>query len=79
MQLNLHLDFQFCIGRFAFSLTALAPILLSCFVLQSGPAVGQQVWPNIQGTSGPTIDIETEDNVRCRYSSGAKPSFSLAG
>jgi hypothetical protein len=79
MQLNLHLDFQFCTGRCGFSLTALAPILLSCVVLQSGPAVGQQVWPNIHDTSGPTIDIETEDNVRCRYSSGAKPSFSLAG
>ena len=79
MQLNLHLDFQLCIGRFVFSLTALAPTLLSCVVLQSGPAMSQQVWPNINDTSGPPIDIETEDNVRCRYSSGAKPSFSVAG
>jgi hypothetical protein len=38
-----------------------------------------QVWPSFRDTDGPTIEIETEDNVRCRYSSGARPSFSVAG
>ena len=30
-------------------------------------------------TNGPSIEIETEDNVRCRYNQGARPSFSVAG
>jgi hypothetical protein len=38
-----------------------------------------QVWPSFRDANGPTIEIETEDNVRCRYSSGARPSFSVAG
>lgn len=29
--------------------------------------------------NGPSIEIETEDNVRCRYTQGARPSFSVAG
>ncbi len=49
--------------------------------LAADPASAQQlqVWPGFRDTNGPTIEIETEDNVRCRYSQGARPSFSLAG
>jgi hypothetical protein len=45
------------------------------------PAAAQQlqVWPGFRDTNGPSIEIETEDNVRCRYSQGARPSFSVAG
>ena len=50
-------------------------------MLISLPASAQQyqVWPSLRDTDGPTIDIETEDNVRCRFSHGARPSFSVAG
>jgi hypothetical protein len=49
--------------------------------LAANPASAQQlqVWPGFRDTNGPTIEIETEDNVRCRYSQGARPSFSVAG
>ena len=49
--------------------------------LAADPASAQQlqVWPGFRDTNGPTIEIETEDNVRCRYSQGARPSFSVAG
>jgi hypothetical protein len=45
------------------------------------PAAAQQlqVWPGFRDANGPSIEIETEDNVRCRYSQGARPSFSVAG
>ena len=45
------------------------------------PAAAQQlqVWPGFRDTNGPSIEIETEDNVRCRYSEGARPSFSVVG
>lgn len=46
------------------------------------PASAQQqlqVWPGLRDTNGPSIDIETEDNVRCRFTHGARPSFSVAG
>ncbi|MFZ0407039.1 MAG: hypothetical protein WAM11_02880, partial [Cyanobium sp.] len=45
------------------------------------PAAAQQlqVWPSFRDTNGPSIEIETEDNVRCRYTQGARPSFSVAG
>jgi len=79
MQLNLHPKIQLSLGRYAVSLTTLAIGLLGWVELQGGLAYGQQVWPGFHDTNGPTIEIETEDNVRCRYSSGAKPSFSVAG
>ena len=49
--------------------------------LAANPASAQQlqVWPGFRDTNGPTLEIETEDNVRCRYSQGARPSFSVAG
>ena len=45
------------------------------------PAAAQQfqVWPSFRNTNGPSIEIETEDNVRCRYTQGSRPSFSVAG
>jgi hypothetical protein len=79
MQFNLHPEIQLSLVRDGLSLSTLAIGLLSCLGLQVGPAFGQQVWPSFNDTNGPTIEIETEDNVRCRYSSGAKPSFSVAG
>jgi hypothetical protein len=49
--------------------------------LAAQPAAAQQlqVWPSFRDTNGPSIEIETEDNVRCRYTQGARPSFSVAG
>lgn len=38
-----------------------------------------QIWPGFRDSTGPTIEIETEDNVRCRFSQGARPSFNVAG
>lgn len=44
------------------------------------PAGAQQmqIWPGWRDTNGPTIEIETEDNVRCRYTQGSRPSVSVA-
>ena len=53
--------------------------VLAAFLAQPGVAQQFQVWPALRDTSGPTIEIETEDNVRCRYTQGARPSFSVAG
>jgi hypothetical protein len=61
------------------SISTLAIALFIRVGLQAAPALSQQIWPGFQDTNGPTIEIETEDNVRCRYSSGSKPSFSIAG
>jgi hypothetical protein len=52
-------------------------LILGCL-----PASAQQymqVWPGLRDTNGPSIEIETEDNVRCRFTHGARPSFSVAG
>jgi hypothetical protein len=59
----------------------LAPSLAFAVALAALPAAAQQlqVWPGFRDTNGPSIEIETEDNVRCRYSQGARPSFSVAG
>jgi hypothetical protein len=59
----------------------LAPCLVLGVALAALPAAAQQlqVWPGFRDTNGPSIEIETEDNVRCRYSQGARPSFSVAG
>ena len=59
----------------------LAPSLAFGVALAALPAAAQQlqVWPGFRDTNGPSIEIETEDNVRCRYSEGARPSFSVAG
>jgi hypothetical protein len=45
----------------------------------AGSAQQLQVWPGFHDSAGPTIEIETEDNVRCRFSQGARPSFNVAG
>ena len=65
-----------CEGLFV---ACLAPAL--GLTLAADPASAQQlqVWPGFRDTNGPTIEIETEDNVRCRYSQGARPSFSVSG
>ena len=59
----------------------LAPSLAFGVALAALPAAAQQlqVWPGFRDTNGPSIEIETEDNVRCRYSQGSRPSFSVAG
>jgi hypothetical protein len=59
----------------------LAPSLAFAVALAAQPAAAQQlqVWPSFRDSNGPSIEIETEDNVRCRYSQGARPSFSVAG
>ena len=61
-----------------------ATCLLSAsgLILAGLPATAQQylqVWPGMRDTNGPSIEIETEDNVRCRFTHGARPSFSVAG
>lgn len=59
----------------------LAPSLAFAVALAALPAAAQQlqVWPSFRDSNGPSIEIETEDNVRCRYTQGARPSFSVAG
>ena len=68
-----------CAGGFV--VLGLAPCLVLGVALAAQPAAAQQlqVWPGFRDTNGPSIEIETEDNVRCRYSQGARPSFSVAG
>ena len=59
----------------------LAPSRAFGVALAALPAAAQQlqVWPGFRDTNGPSIEIETEDNGRCRYSEDARPSFSGAG
>ena len=66
-------------GRAVLTVAWLLP--LACLILSGQQASAQQmqVWPSFRDSNGPSIEIETEDNVRCRYSQGARPSFSMAG
>jgi len=68
-----------CLGGLV--VVCLASPLALGVALAAMPAAAQQlqVWPGFRDTNGPSIEIETEDNVRCRYSEGARPSFSVAG
>ena len=68
-----------CLGGLV--VVCLASPLVLGVALAALPAAAQQlqVWPGFRDTNGPSIEIETEDNVRCRYSEGARPSFSVAG
>ncbi len=76
MALRSGLRLRCCEGLFV---VCLVPAL--GLTLAANPASAQQlqVWPGFRDTNGPTLEIETEDNVRCRYSQGARPSFSVAG
>ena len=62
-------------------LVCLAPSMAFAVALAAQPASAQQfqVWPSFRDSNGPSIEIETEDNVRCRYTQGARPSVSVAG
>ncbi|GDX76502.1 hypothetical protein LBMAG41_15780 [Cyanobium sp.] len=69
-------------GRSRIQGSCCALVGLAVIAALDGPdAAAQQlqVWPGLRDTNGPTIEIETEDNVRCRYTQGARPSFSVAG